>query len=94
MQVYTAVVRGQSDVNTVEAKLDLDPMVKADTILCQILIHILLVVELGGLWIEFHPNLGAKMGPLPSLSSTVAFPLPALLTTLDLLPFVIAKEMR
>ena len=75
MHVYTVVVRGQGDVNTVEAKLDLDARVKADTILCQVLIHILLVVELGGLWIEIHPNLGAKMGPLPSsLSSAVAFP--------------------
>ena len=40
---------------------------EANTILGQVLSHILLAMELGGLWVEVHAKLSFEMGSLPLL---------------------------
>jgi len=65
MHIYTIFRRDQRNINTMGAKLDFYPLVQAKTIIRQIFIHCLLIMEPGGFWIEVHPDPGTMGSSLP-----------------------------
>jgi len=62
-----------------------------NTILGQVLIYLLLIMEFGGLRVKIHTDPSSKLGSPPP-SSTTVFPLLVSPTTPDLPPFVISEE--
>ena len=92
MHIYAVIGRSQRNVSTMGAKLNLDPKAQADTVLHQVLIHLLLTVKLSGPWIKIHADLVQNWELFPFFSS-MAFPL-SIPSMPYLLPFIIVKEIR
>jgi len=66
MHIYISIRRGQRNAYTVGTKLDFYPRVQEKAVTRQIFIN-LLIAELGGLWIEVHPDPVTMGGSLPFL---------------------------
>ena len=67
MHVDAAVGRTQAEIGAFREKFDLYRRGEANAILCQVLPHILLAMELSGTWVEIYADPISEMGSLPLL---------------------------